>query len=122
MLSKRYFKQKFQIVPSPTKLFTIVHLDLFRVENQIYLTIIDAFSKYAQAYHLRDVISVVQGLLKFCTHQGGPLTLVSDRAPEFSNQLFLEFLRLHKIVYDKILLCSPNDNGIGESLHSTSQS
>lgn len=114
-------KQKFCIVPPPTKPFEIVHLDLLSVDTQKYLTIVDAFSKYAQAYHLRDAtaISVVQALLSFSTHHGVPMTVVTDRGPEFTNQIFLEFTRLHKINHHKLLACAPNENGMVERLHST---
>lgn len=114
-------KQKFHIVPPPTRPFETVHLDLLSVETQKYLTIVDAFSKYAQAYFLRDAtaISVIQALLKFCSHHGLPLTVVTDRGPEFTNQLFMEFLRLHNIQHHKILPYTPNENGIVERFHST---
>lgn len=114
-------KQRFSIVPPPSKPFEILHLDLFTVQNEKYLSLVDAFSKYAQAYYLRDstALSVVQSLLKFCTHHGVPLTIVTDQGPEFSNQLFSEFTRLHKIQHHKILAHTPNDNGIVERFHST---
>lgn len=114
-------KQKFHVVPPPTRPFEIVHLDLLSVETQKYLTIVDAFSKYAQAYFLRDAtaISVIQAILKFCSHHGLPLTVVTDRGPEFTNQLFMEFLRLHNIQHHKILAYTPNENGIVERFHST---
>lgn len=114
-------KQKFHVVPPPTKPFETVHLDLFTAQNEKYLTIVDAFSKYAQAYHLRDgtALSVVQALLMFCTHHGIPLTIVTDQGTEFTNQIFSEFTRLHKIQHHKILAHAPNDNGIVERFHST---
>lgn len=114
-------KQRFSIVPPPTKPFEIVHLDLFTAQTEKYLTIVDAFSKYAQAYHLRDgtALSVVQALLTFSTHHGVPITIVTDQGPEFTNQLFSEFTRLHKIQHHKILAHTPNDNGIVERFHST---
>lgn len=114
-------KQRFHIVPPPTRPFEIVHLDLLSVESQKYLTIIDAFSKYAQAYFLKDstAISVIQALLNFSTHHGLPMTIVTDRGPEFTNQLFLEFIKIHKIQHHKILASTPNENGMVERLHST---
>lgn len=114
-------KQRFNIVPPPSKPFEIIHLDLFTAQTEKFLTIVDAFSKYAQAYHLRDstALSVVQALLVFCTHHGVPLTIVTDGGPEFTNQIFLEFSRTHKIIHHKILAHSPNDNGIVERFHST---
>ena len=114
-------KQKFNIVPPQTKPFEIVHLDLQSVETQKYLTIIDTFSKYAQAYHLRDAtaVSVIQTLLTFGTHHGFPLTVVTDRGLEFTNQLFLEFVKIHNIQHHKTSACTPNENGMVERLHST---
>jgi transposase InsO family protein len=114
-------KQKFHVVPPPSRPFEIVHIDLFSVETQKYLTIIDAFSKYAQAYYLRDAtaVSVVQALLNFSTHHGLPMTIVTDGGPEFNNQLFLEFVRLHRIQHHKTLAYAPNENGMIERLHST---
>lgn len=114
-------KQQFHVVPPPTKPFEILHLDIFTAQNGKYLTLVDAFSKYGQAYYLRDstALSVIQALLKFCTHHGLPLTIVSDQGPEFTNQLFSEFTRLHKIQHHKTLANSPNENGIVERFHST---
>ncbi|CAK1553068.1 unnamed protein product [Leptosia nina] len=114
-------KQQFNIVPPATKPFEIVHIDLLSIQNEKYLTIVDVFSKYAQAYHIRDgtAISTLQALLKFCTHHGLPLTIVSDNGTEFTNQLFSEFVALHKINHHRTLPHSPNDNGIVERFHST---
>ncbi|KAG6465364.1 hypothetical protein O3G_MSEX015105 [Manduca sexta] len=114
-------RQKFAIVPPPSKPFETLHLDLFTAENEKFITLVDAFSKYAQAYHLRDgtALSVIQALLVFCTHHGMPLTIVTDQGPEFTNALFSEFTRLHGIQHHKILAHTPNDNGIVERFHST---
>lgn len=96
-------------------------MDLFTAQSEKYLTFIDVFSKYGQAYLLRDgtAISVLQGLLQFCTHHGLPLTIVTDNGTEFTNQLFSEFIRLHKINHHKTLAHTPNDNGNVERFHST---
>lgn len=114
-------KPQFNIVPPATKPFEIVHMDLFTAQAEKYLTFVDSFSKYGQAYHLRDgtAISIIQGLLNFSTHHGLPLTIVTDNGTEFTNQLFAEFVRLHKINHHRTLAHSPNDNGIIERFHST---
>lgn len=114
-------RQKFNIVPPPSRPLELVHIDLFTVQNEKYLTIVDAFSKYAQAYHLRDgtAVSVVQALLVFSTHHGLPLTIISDQGTEFNNQIFNEFIRLHKIQHHKVLAHAPNENGMIERLHSS---
>lgn len=114
-------KQRFAIVPPPSKPFETLHIDLFTTENEKYLTLVDAFSKYAQAYHLRDgtALSVVQALIKFFTHHGVPITIISDQGPEFTNQMFSEFTKLHKIEHHKALAHNPNSNAIVERFHST---
>lgn len=113
--------QQFKVVPPASKPFETVHIDLLTIQTEKYLTIVDVFSKYAQAYHIRDgtAVSIVQALLKFCTHHGLPLTIVSDNGTEFTNQLFSEFISMHKITHHKTLPHAPNDNGIVERFHST---
>lgn len=90
---------------------------MFTAQNEKYLTIIDVFSKYAQAYYLRDgtALSIIQSLL----HHGLPLIIVTDTGTEFTNQLFTEFTRLHKIQHHRTLPRSPNDNGNLERFHYT---
>lgn len=114
-------RPQFNVVPPATKPLEIVHMDIFTAQNEKYLTFVDSFSKYGQAYHLRDgtAISILQGLLIYCTHHGLPLTIVTDNGTEFTNQLFTEFVRLHKINHHRTLANSPNDNGIIERFHST---
>lgn len=113
--------QRFNVVPPPSKPLEIVHMDLLTIDSEKYVTFVDVFSKYGQAYHLRDgtAISVLQALLKYSTHHGLPLTIVTDNGPEFSNQLFLEFLRTHSVNHHRVLPHSPNDNGMIERFHST---
>lgn len=114
-------RPQFNVVPPATKPFEIVHLDLFTVNTEKYITFVDVFTKYGQAYHLRDgtAVSILQALLQYCTHHGVPLTIVTDNGTEFTNQLFSEFTRLHKINHHRVLPHSPNDNGNIERFHST---
>lgn len=114
-------RPQFNIVPPATKPFEIIHMELFTVHNEKYVTFIDVFTKYGQAYNLQDgtAISILQALLKFCTHHGVPLTIITDNGPEFTNQLFSEFIRLYKVIHHRILPHSPNDNGNIERFHST---
>jgi transposase InsO family protein len=114
-------RPQFNVVPPATKPFEIIHMDLFTVHSEKYVTFIDVFTKYGQAYHLRDgtAVSILQALLRYCTHHGVPLTIITDNGTEFTNQLFAEFTRLYKIIHHRILAHSPNDNGNVERFHST---
>lgn len=114
-------RPEFHVVPPPSKPFEIVHADVFTAEQEKYLTIIDSFSKFASAFHLPDCTApnIVKALLTFSTHHGLPLTLVTDRGTEFTNQIVEEFLRLHKVNHHTTLAHAHNDNGMIERFHST---
>lgn len=114
-------KPAFQIVPPPTKPFEIAHADVLTIEQEKYFTIIDSFSKYAQAYRLPDCTApnIVKALMTFATHHGFPLMLTTDRGTEFTNQLVSEFLKLHKVQHHIIAAHAPNENGMIERFHNT---
>lgn len=113
--------QQFQVVPPATKPFETIHADTFTVEQEKYLTLIDSFTKYGQAYLLPDgtAPSIVKALLNYSTHHNFPYTLVTDQGTEFNNQVVGEFLKLHKINHHKVAAHSPNENGLIERFHST---
>lgn len=114
-------KMQMNITPTAAKPFDIIHLDTYTVDREKFLTIIDSFSKYAQAYHLKfaTAAEIADNLITFFSHHGIPTKIVSDNGTEFKNTIITELLHLHKI---KIHFCSPNhpqSNGVIERLHST---
>lgn len=114
-------KLKFNITPTPSKPFEIVHIDVLKYESHKFLTIIDAFSKYAQVYELdtMQAVEITEKLLTFISHHSVPGIIVCDNGPEFSNGLVSEFLTLHKI---DVHFCSPHNpasNGVVERFNST---
>ena len=114
-------KMEMNITPTSTKPFEIIHLDTYTLEKEKFLTIIDSFSKYAQAYHLNTLAAseIADTLICFFSHHGVPIKIVIDNGTEFKNTVITELLQLHKI---KIHFCSPNhpqSNGVMERLHST---
>lgn len=114
-------RPQFQIVPPPSKPFSLVHADVLTIEQEKYLTVIDSFSKYAQAYRIPDSTApnIVKSLITFATHHGFPLTLTTDQGTEFTNQIVSEFLKLHKIQHHTVAAHAPNENGMIERFHST---
>ena len=114
-------KIKMNITPTPTRPFEILHLDTYTLENTKFLTIIDSFSKYAQAYPLKSLSSteIVDNLLFYFSHHKIPKQIVIDNGTEFKNSVVTELLQLHKV---QIHFCSPHhpqSNGVVERLHST---
>lgn len=114
-------RPEFHVVPPPCRPFEIAHADVLTIEHEKYLTIVDSFSKYAQAYHISDCTgpTIAKSLFKFATHHGFPLTLVTDQGTEFVNQVIGEFLRLHNVKHKTTMSHSPNQNGMIERFHST---
>lgn len=114
-------KIQMNITPTATKPFQILHMDTFTLEQNKFLTIIDSFSKYAQAYHLKSLCSteIVNNLIQFFSHHGVPDQIITDNGTEFKNSVLSELLALHKI---KIHFCSvnhPQSQGSIERFHST---
>lgn len=114
-------RPEFNIVPPPSRPFEVAHADVLTIEQEKYLTLIDSFSKYAQAYHIPDCtgLSIVKALLKFATHHGFPLSLITDQGTEFVNQLVSEFLLLHNVKHKTTMPHAPNQNGMIERFNST---
>lgn len=71
----------------------VFHMDIFTINNNYNLTLIDKFSKFACAYPLsnRNCISVVNFLKHFSSLVGIPKKLVFDQGAEFSGTLFKDF-------------------------------
>jgi hypothetical protein len=71
---RKPLKLKFNITPTPTKPFEVLHLDVLKYEHLKFLTITDAFSKYAQAYLLEtsQAIEIAETLLYYFTHHSTP--------------------------------------------------
>ena len=101
--------------------FDIVHIDTFTFQNSKFLTIIDLFSRYAQAYLLRDgtALTILNKLRHYISHHNIPQKLVCDKGREFDNKTFIEFCKLHKIDLHFTTVDNPNSNSPVERFHST---
>lgn len=100
-------KIKMNITSTATKPFDIIHLDTFTFEQTKFLTIIDSFSKYAQAYRLNRLAAteIAKNLLNYFSYHCIRKLIIVDNGTEFKNTVITELLGLHKI---KINFCSPN--------------
>ena len=83
---------------------------------------VDAFSKYALAYPLRD--KSAEGVAKILTDQvftvyGTQFQLLSDLGREFDNQILSELCRLMGIHRIKTTSYKPLTNGVAERFHRT---
>lgn len=111
----------YNITPTATKPFEIIHIDSVTLENCKFLTIIDSFSKYAQAYKLNSAqgVEVANSLIKYFTHHCVPEQIISDNGLEIKNSVVRELLQVHKIKIHFTSSQHPESNGIIERFHST---
>lgn len=118
---RKPLKLKYNITPTAVRPFQIIHIDSITLENVKFLTIIDSFSKYAQAYKLQSAtgIAVTSKLIKYFSHHCIPEQIVSDNGLEVKNSIIKELLAVHKIKLHFISSQHPESNGLIERFHST---
>lgn len=103
------------------KPFKTLHLDVFHFSNCQFLTIIDSFSKYAQAYFITDknAVTILSKLRHYFAHHNTPQRIVVDQGKEFQNNLFKEFCQLFCIEVHYTTPANSSSNSPIERLHST---
>nr|CAH7733080.1 unnamed protein product [Callosobruchus chinensis] len=114
-------KPQFNITPTATKPFQILYIDSISLEGSKILTIVDSFSKYAQAYKLNSAqaIEVVNSFVKFFTHHCIPEQVYFDNGTEFKNSMIQELLQVHKINIHFTCSQHPNSVATVNRFHST---
>lgn len=67
-------RQKLMVTLTTSKPFEVIHADNFQLRGQKYLTMIDQFSGYTQAYSLSGLsgIEVVRAFIPLITRHGLP--------------------------------------------------
>lgn len=114
-------KVKYNVTPTASRPLETLHMDTMTMEKTKFLTIIDPFSKFAQAYPLKssNAIDIVDTLLKHFSLFGIPTNITTDNGPEFQNSMVREFMILHKINLHFTSSQHPESNSPIERFHST---
>lgn len=124
-LQAKYDRQPYKIKFSGPLLakrpFEVLHIDSFSFQNSKFLTIVDLFSRYGQAYWLKDGTSItaLNKLRHYFTHHNVPSKIVCDEGREFQNNVFKEFCKMNKIELHFTTVNNPNSNAPVERFHST---
>lgn len=98
-----------------------LHVDVFKIKNKIYVTIIDSFSKFAQAIEVlsKTPTEITKALIQYFSNYGKPEFIMFDNGMEFNNQIVKELLKLHKIEIHFTTANHPQSQGEIERFHST---
>lgn len=112
-------KVPFNLTETPSKPLEIVHADIFHINNKMFITFIDKFSRFAQAFQLstKNSTEISNKIIKYFSIFGVPKYLVVDN--EFNTSIINNLLKLHKV---EIHLTTPKhheSNSPIERLHST---
>lgn len=115
----KYERQPFKI-PITRRMyerpFDVVYMDVFVKESEKFLTIVDAFSKFAQIFQIENerAETIIENLTRYFTTFGIPKQITCDQATSFRNSAFKKFwedmgVSLH-------FASTSNSNGIIERL------
>lgn len=99
--------------------FDTVYMDVFVKEAEKFLTIVDAFSKFAQLYKIENeqTETIIETLTRYFSTFGIPKQITCDQATSFRNPTMSKFLT-DLDIHIHFASCS-NSNGIVERFHST---
>lgn len=114
-------KPKFQLTETPSKPLDILHIDIYTINANCILTIIDKFSKYAMGYTLpsKTSVCVLKSLKSFFSLLGIPKKIVCDQGTEFTSNIFQDFCKQYKIDLHYTSFQQSTSNSPVERLHST---
>ena len=112
---------QFELTETPCKPLEIVHIDIYSVHKENFLTILDKFSKFGSVYLLtgRTTLNLIKSLKHYMSHHGIPKKIVTDNGAEFISILFKEFASLYNIQLHHTSQKNSTGNAPVERFHST---
>ena len=74
-------------------------MDTFQIGKQSFVTILDLFLRYRQAYPTpaSQAVTTIDCLLNFISHQRIPKKITTDQGREFNSLTLKDFCNFHKI-------------------------
>lgn len=109
------------LTDTPIKPMEHMFMDLYSSGGTTFLTLIDNFTKYAQAIPLTasTSIHIAEALLGVFSTIGIPKKLTTDSDSKFDNEVITEVCAMHNIHIHFTTPYNPNSNSPIERLHST---
>ena len=102
--------------PLPEYPWKVVGTDLFELQGQQFLLVVDYFSRYPEVVKLRSTTaSSVIAVLRSCfARYGIPETVRSDNGPQFASRKFAEFANSYGFEHGTSSPYYPQSNGMVE--------
>ncbi|XP_054259626.1 uncharacterized protein K02A2.6-like [Macrosteles quadrilineatus] len=94
-----------------------IHMDFFGpINNQMYLIVIDAYSKFIEVVPMRSItaVSVIYQLRQIFARYGLPHSAVTDNGPTWTSHEFASFLKLNGVNHCLTAPFHPATNGAVE--------
>ncbi|XP_055688348.1 uncharacterized protein K02A2.6-like [Lutzomyia longipalpis] len=104
--------------PLATRPWERIHLDYAKYRGEMFLLVIDAYSKWPEIFRTPSTTSTqtIQRLQETFARNGLPETIVSDNGTQFVSEEFAEFCRTNGIQHLKTNPYCPYSNGQCERL------
>ncbi|XP_058457000.1 uncharacterized protein K02A2.6-like [Malaya genurostris] len=99
--------------------FSRIHADFFYFERQIFLLIVDSYSKWLELDWMKngtDAEKVIKKFVNLFSRFGLPDVIVTDNGPPFNSQQFINFFERQGIHVMKSPPYHPQSNGQAERL------
>lgn len=114
-------KLKHLPIPMGSKPFEHLHIDIFKIAKEPYLTLLDNFSRYGQAYPLTATTraEIIEKINQYMNHHGKPLKISVDSGTEFKNRDLQDFYQLHQIELHFTTTKNSSSTSPVERFHST---
>lgn len=114
-------KMVFKPTPIGYEPFDHLYIDTYKYSGQCFVTIVDSFSKFGQAYAVKSLnaIETTDRILRFFNHFGIPRKITCDNGIEWKNDVFQGFCRTHELEIHYVTIYNPNSNSPVERFHST---
>ena len=114
-------KIKYVQPENPLKPLEIIHLDIYTINKNQILTIIDKFSRFAWGFPLncRESVAILKQFKTFISLYGIPKKIICDQGSEFIANIFQDYCKQHEITLHFTSFQQTSSNSIVERLHST---
>ena len=117
-------KQPLISTPLPEHPWEKLASDLFEINGNMHLLVVDYFSRYMEVQTLSTTTSagVIRALKAIFACHGIPATLISDNGPQYSLQEFQLFAKEYNLQHITSSPYYPQSNGLAERMVKTAKS